>query len=248
MAAAAHSTVLLLLFLEHFFALSTAASSPSSFAKWFEGKWEVQIITTHTDGRVDDAVKTGQYLMRNEESRLVGVYFENTTEPSELTNPMRVRVEIDSEFKGVFRTARSTVDLFSSSESEEPELKFKTLFEFDFNLNKNGHYVSTGSWHGKQKGVYQFLITSPSSFVLTVMPLGGGEHNAGVQTIMGHKSIQKKFFEQYGPTALIFLAFIAMKFVRRVGDRKRKMRMQRAAAARNTPSQKTETGDKEKTT
>ena len=77
--------------------------------------------------------------MRNEESRLVGTYFENVTTTSEITNPMRVRVEIDSEFKGVFRTARScrhsragvrlfahssvdrsTVDLFSAPESEEP--------------------------------------------------------------------------------------------------------------------------------
>jgi len=198
MAAAASSTTLITLFLVQFFiSSSAAASTPTSFAKWFEGKWEVQIITTHSDGRVEDAPKNGQYVMRNEESRLVGTYFENVTTTSEITNPMRVRVEIDSEFKGVFRTARSTVDLFSAPESEEPELKFKTLFEFDFKLNQNGHYISTGSWHGRQKGVYQFLITSPSTFVLTVMPSGGGEHNSGIQTIMGHKPAKKTFLEQY---------------------------------------------------
>ncbi|EKX45751.1 hypothetical protein GUITHDRAFT_108208 [Guillardia theta CCMP2712] len=211
------------LFLVQFFiSSSAAASTPTSFAKWFEGKWEVQIITTHSDGRVEDAPKNGQYVMRNEESRLVGTYFENVTTTSEITNPMRVRVEIDSEFKGVFRTARSTVDLFSAPESEEPELKFKTLFEFDFKVN--------GSV--EPRAVVDSAHSSTRMGITFRPEVGMGGRKEFLDYVTKYIRIDRdavgrwgaQFWNTdnhgYGPTFLIFFAFIEVIDLEQANGRK----------------------------
>jgi hypothetical protein len=62
---------------------------------------------------------------------------------------------------GVGRTAVSFVLVVA-------DLKYRTLFAFDFESHGNGMKLARGSWNGRRKGEYQFAIASPSTFLISV--------------------------------------------------------------------------------
>jgi len=214
-----------------------AAPPPKTFRDFFDGVWEVEI---RPFASLNDSVTRGSYVMSKMEDKIMGIYYENVTTGvdnetglavHEVQNQLRVRVELDSPTQGEFRTARAQTDIFSEPESEEPSLKFKTLFAFDFQIHRNKIWVSAGEWLGKQKGTYQFVITSPQSFLLTVTPAAGNKQ--GGHTISGYKRVSHSMWDSLGPVSICFVGLVGAKLIRNMGNtaaNRRKM------AARLPPS------------
>jgi len=213
------------------FCTEAARVPQDNFRDFFDGKWEVE-IRPNSDPSSPGSVSNGVYVMKKMEGKLMGIYYENVTSTDAATglpvhtieNQLRVRVEIDSPTQGVFRTALAQTDIFTEDESEEPSLKFKTLFEFDFQVHRNGIWVSTGDWHGKQKGSYQFMIMSSQAFLLTVTPNEGGA--AQGQTISGYKDLKKSLWDSMGPATLCFIVLVGTKLLRNLGPAASRKKLQ----------------------
>lgn len=212
------------------------------FAKFFHGKWLLE-IRTDTPGATKSAdVQLANYHMRMQDGAgsLKGIYFENVTDSeSDIRNQLRVNVELTTPSAGVFKQAKAHMNVLGAEDDEE-DLKWKTLFDFDFETHASGVRVSTGEWHGKRKGMYQFTITSPTTWILTIMPTSAADgETVAIQTISAQRAEKPSLFEKHGTTALVFIVFLAFKFgqiyIKNKGAQRRAIQAAQRAAAASAP-------------
>ena len=99
------------------------------------------------------------------------------------------------------------------------------LFSFDFSSGPGDQSgpskaaVSMGRWNGKNIGWYTFVFTSPSSFVLNVVPVEGGKGSAFV--ILGTRIASASqqnvapppWYIRFGPSLAITAVFILRRVV-----------------------------------
>lgn len=187
----------------------SVAQESFSFFKFFQGEWDV--VRSSADFKSMDQMveheRMGHYTiaaMEGSTNRLGGTYYENDTATGEITSEFSIFVEMQEPSSGVFKTGPS-------------EGESQVLFAFDFMQQSNDHIFSHGEWAGETGAFYQFAISSPTTFVITVFPKQG-KNSAKAKLYMGKKRVvveEKSLFQQYGTMMMMMVVFI---FVRRMGS------------------------------
>ncbi len=159
-------------------------------------------------------------------------------------NSMKLRIRYDSSGNsGSFLTGENKINDHTNSEDDGEFDDFNvvdddvedgginsnmaTLFDFDFKTlpallsegNKKAPadiYISEGYWHGDMENSwYQFIITRPDQFILTVHPMASSNDSRQASvTIIGTKYFgtgavtTPSFFQKYFPTMMIVVMMI----------------------------------------
>jgi hypothetical protein len=195
---------------------STSSSSSSSltsstafnFYEYLEGSWEIarsQGVFSSNDLRYDSVQGRYNLLKQNGTSNLIGSYYENDTDSSEIQNQLSVEIEFHDTASGVFKTGEDSDSM-------------KELFRFNFVQTAATVPISIGSWSGSESSYYSFQCISPNSFSITVFPKAfgqsGREDSDDSNSILiynGRKIVPvapKTFFQQYGSMLLIAGLFV----------------------------------------
>ena len=165
---------------------------------------------------------------------LVGTFHDD----EDAENNHLVRIEFDEGGNGGNRGRFYTAGMEEDEEEEEEEVEEGAvqyllevpedgapLFHFDFSSNPSDTShpstaaVSMGRWNGKSVGWYTFVFTSPSSFVLNVVPVDGGEGSAfvilGTRVASGSEQnrVPPPWYIRFGPSLAISAVFILRRFV-----------------------------------
>lgn len=152
---------------------------------------------------------------------LVGKFYDD----EDHENNHLVRVEFDEDENG--NVGRFFTDSISDENQEyllEAPDDDSHLFRFDFSAKPSDSSspskaaVSMGRWNGNEVGWYTFVFTSPSSFVLNVVPVTGGKGSAfvilGTRVAgPGEERTPPPWYVRFGPSLAISAFFI----LRRLG-------------------------------
>jgi len=193
---------------------SVVSANTFSAKEFFLGEWELEFqrfgIEDHNlspKGILD----YGRWRINDANETLVG---EIVDEKDEV---LPLNIEFDSEITGRFQLANPEDD-------GETDGEFFTLFQFDFTNRSNGVFISQGGYSDqlrKENGVYQFIATSPASFVMTVyIQKGTGtveEQFTEVNVITGKKNVDRKessFLSRFGMPLAMFGVFFVMQFLK----------------------------------
>ena len=187
------------------------------------------------DGEITFQVAFYSLRSDNLTNALVGKYYEEeyiNAEKIRHINMLKLRVRYDGNGNsGSFLTGENNAaddgDGFDE-ESEDSEINsnMATLFDFDFKkipaLLSEGNqkappdiHMSEGYWHGEEDNCwYQFIITRPDQFILSVHPIGSSSTQKESITIVGTKYFgagavsQPGFLQKYFPTIMIVFMMV----------------------------------------
>lgn len=193
------------------------AFTQSSVVKFIGGDW---LLTTQffENGEIETADELQQWYTDAEDDakpdeypfRFVGKYLKNETQTSDgkvsavkNLEEKYVNIVCTSENSGRFETG---VDTYY----------WETLFEFYFNKQLNGDYLSTGEWFGEFKGQYMMLLRK-NSFSITVFP---SEKKVEKTIVYLGKKVDhtppKAWWEPYLPSGIIVLFLVANLYIKMV--------------------------------
>ena len=184
------------------------------------------------------------YSLRSDNltNSLVGSYYEEEAVSKERTrrlNVLKLHVKYDrSGNSGSFLTGEfndndngvdADFDVLDEVAEDPAKSNMATLFDFNFKtipaLTSDGGkraptslYMSEGYWHGNEEtSWYQFIVTRPDQFILTVHPILAEASTKGAQatvTIVGTKYFGKgavgapTFYQKYFPTMMIIMMML----------------------------------------
>jgi hypothetical protein len=176
---------------------------------------------------------------------LVGTFYDD----DDVANNHLVRIEFDEDGNGGNKGRFYTAGITGSEDEDEDEDEADgdgdgdggemaveylleapedgaPLFHFDFsppNPSDLSHpstaAVSMGRWNGNNVGWYTFVFTSPSSFVLNVVPVNGGRGSAfvilGTRVASGNDQarVPPPWYVRFGPSLAISAVFMLRRFV-----------------------------------
>jgi len=156
---------------------------------------------------------------------LTGYYYENITENQEELL-QQITVEFETLTTGEFKVR----DL----KAEDEEITYKTLFAFDF-INRTNMAISTDEWSAPSNKFYQFIISSPTTFILNIYSSKDSNHELLIDTITAVKTSNQVYSQTWysrllsNPMLLIGVLLVSRYF--KGGRQATPVRPNRAQAA-----------------
>ena len=136
------------------------AAKEWSLKEFLVGEWALEKQQPDGNGRIEYA----HYSFDAKDNNLVGSYWEEDDDGNKIKEKI-AHVEFDDVKSGRWQLGDKPTDKEDPSQADEEDpspVEMKTLFEFNFQPQNNGHFQV--SYSSKE----QFIVTDEDSFILTL--------------------------------------------------------------------------------
>jgi hypothetical protein len=199
--------------------------------EFFLGEWDIDLQRNHLyDEPAFGKIEEISWRIRDANETLTGVYID------EKDDERTIRIEFDGPLVG----------RFSVSHPEDEE-EFYEVFAFEFGNRSTGCYVSQGPWvdeHRSERGLYELIITSPASFVLTLLLQNASNVFTQANTLTARKTVEKaapSFLQRFGLPLAIVGFMIVSNFLKGRGQPEQGAPARRGGGAGATAGAATDT-------
>jgi len=181
-----------------------SAQFPLSPKEYFLGDWQLESQKTNlAEPSVVGPVENSSWKIKDGNLTLYGTYVD-----LEKDEERPIFIEFEGDRAGRFALALP---------EEEDHV---VIFEFSFENRSAGFFVSQGLWkddHRGETGTYQFLVTSPASFILSVVLKNSDGHFSQINVITGRKFVEKEpagFLQRFGMPLALFAVIMVSQFLK----------------------------------
>jgi len=170
---------------------------------FFLGDWQLESQKTNlNDPSVIGLVENFAWKIKDGNLTLFGTYIDENEEER------AIHIEFDGEKAGKFALAVP---------EEEDHV---VIFPFAFENRTAGYFISQGLWkddHRSETGTYQLIVTSPASFILTIVLKNSEDQYHQINVITGRKFIEKEppgFLQRFGMPITLFAIILFSQFMK----------------------------------
>jgi len=185
-----------------FLCLSSVLAQQSLVAKeFFLGDWQLESQKTNlNDPSVVGLAENSAWKIKDGNLTLFGTFVDENDEER------AIHIDFDSEKEGRFSLALP---------EEEDHV---VIFQFAFENRTAGYFISQGLWkddHRSETGTYQLIVTSPASFILSIVLKNSEGQFHQVNVITGRKFVEKEppgFLQRFGMPLTLFVIILVSQF------------------------------------
>jgi len=178
--------------------------------EFFIGDWELEIQRNYLYDSSFGQIEEMKWKLNDANETVEGVIVDEKDEER------NVRIEFDGPFKGRF--------LVSSEEEGAEVAEDFEVFAFELGNRSTGCFVSQGAWRDDLRGeigLYELVVTSPVSFVLTLWLQNATKVFDQVHSITAKKYLEKaapSFLQRFGMPMAIVGFIVISQFLKSRGQ------------------------------
>lgn len=195
-------------------ALLALASFGQAFdsKEFFTGDWDLEIQRNYLYTGAFGAIDEMKWRIKDANETLEGIYVDEKDEER------TIRIEFDGPHKGRFFVSNE-----EETETEVVAEEFE-VFAFDLGNRSTGCFVSQGNWRDDvraERGLYELVVTSPMTFVMTLWLRNATNVFDQVHTITAKKYVEKaapSFLQRFGMPLAVVGFIIVSQFLKARGQ------------------------------